>query len=486
MYDHPPYTGYCNICKRQITHEKSWIRHLKSKLHKHREFLCTQNDTQNTQNDTQNTQNDTQNTQNDTQNTQNDTQNTQNDYEKYLMCEVNDKFKCKYCDKIFSHKRSKLRHEKKYCKKNNIEIIDTNDYNDDEYNIEYEKARTYINNIKYEEGEEIFYLIGFKQKPNYYKYGMTTQNLNSYIKRRYKDHGPIYVFSKIECKSGRYLEELFNELIIENQEYNIEVTHGNEWFYTDYNIEIIKNIFKEILEKKQIKEIIHNYTLRLIDLKNDNQNYSCKYCNKPFKYQQSLSRHQLYKCKQRPKTETQIINNNTNNTNNSFNTNTQNIDNSKNININIYGKENMSSIMNPDLYDKLLHDLEIKDALELYLKEVFIKEESNRNILYKNLRSNDCIVKVDDDKWEVVDIRDVIRNHIQSSALNIQNMIKDFLLKSITEEQYERLEIKNKIDRRKDRTERISKSICDNPRNNNTFENHKRDLYNIRDNIDYS
>ena len=28
------YTGYCNICKKQITSKKAWIKHLKTKSHK--------------------------------------------------------------------------------------------------------------------------------------------------------------------------------------------------------------------------------------------------------------------------------------------------------------------------------------------------------------------------------------------------------------------------------------------------------------------
>ena len=164
----------------------------------------------------------------------------------------------------------------------------------------------------------------------------------------------------------------------------------------------------------------------------------CKYCNKDFKHQQSLSRHERQRCKKKP--VEQAINNNTtnnnnncttNNTNNNTNNITQNDNKTINqtININVQGREEHKGILDSELFYKL-GGMEGLKILQLYLNEVFINKEENNNIKYTNMRSNKCkILKQNggDGKWCVDKIDNIINKRIQLSPMNLNKMMREHL-----------------------------------------------------------
>jgi hypothetical protein len=260
---------------------------------------------------------------------------------------------------------------------------------------------------------------------------------------------------------------------------------------------------KEEVQKKDVTlcntDVTQNVTLCNTNVTQNvtqEPKYKCRFCQKGFNKHPSYYRHMKHYCKLKDigmnHTTNNTTNNNTTNSHNTTTNNTQNIDNSKNItnnvNINLYGKEDVLKIMdnNIDMYNQILYDLEVKDMIKLYLKEVFINEPSNRNVLYRNLRGNDCMVKVGEDKWEAVDIRDVVKDHIKSCADNIEHMIESVILEKVSLKKYRELPVSRAVEEKKNETEKITDYICNNPiHNNETINKHKRDLYNIRDSVNY-
>ena len=348
---------------------------------------------------------------------------------------INKKYKCKFCNKNFKHKKSKIHHEKLTCKKRNHfqelildneeeeeeeeeekkeeELLKNFNYNNDEYLIEYNKTKSYFNNLNIENGEETFYLIGFKQKPNYYKFGMTKINFIEYMNKRYRDHGPLYIIIKKKCTDGCLIENIFTQSIINHKSYDIQITHGNEWFYTETNIIIIKNLFENILNNKTTEDIFKKYTISklkekyLNSLGNNNIFDRCLYCNKEFKHNQSYYRHMKYRCKLRPQQETNHTVNNTtnnnsnNNSNNSNNTlNTSNILN-QNINLNIYGQETIpDGFLTVELLEKLkLCNGDLTKTYLLLNDELYLKNKKNNNIKYTNLQSEYCQILSTNNDW---------------------------------------------------------------------------------------
>ena len=112
-----PFTGYCDICDKEISHPKSWPRHLKSKKHikkLNEKQIRTIVDVENTKKITLNT-----------------------DLEKN-----NNKFNCKYCNKLFNRKDNRFRHENKYCKK----IKDSSKDNQDKTQVIQQQTINTTNN----------------------------------------------------------------------------------------------------------------------------------------------------------------------------------------------------------------------------------------------------------------------------------------------------------------------------------------------------
>jgi hypothetical protein len=146
---------------------------------------------------------------------------------------------------------------------------------------------------------------------------------------------------------------------------------------------------------------------------------NCRYCEKGFRYKQGLSRHQKHVCKKRP--APQIINNtiNKNGDNNCNNTNNT-------ININIQGEEDLKGIIDDEMYYKL-GGMEGLKILELYMKEVFINKEENKNIKYSNTRSNKCRVYKGDERWSLAKIDKIINDRIKKSPINLNVMIDEHL-----------------------------------------------------------
>ena len=83
----------CKVCNKVLKYETNWNRHLKSKRH----IKLSEKEPTGTKMEPTGTKIEL--------------------LEKYLDNEINNNFNCKYCDKSFKHKKSKIRHEKYRCKK---------------------------------------------------------------------------------------------------------------------------------------------------------------------------------------------------------------------------------------------------------------------------------------------------------------------------------------------------------------------------------
>ena len=165
--------------------------------------------------------------------------------------------------------------------------------------------------------------------------------------------------------------------------------------------------------------------------------YRCKYCNKEFKYQQSKSRHELYRCKQKTQT-TQITNNNSHNTTNTTNTNTNShntLTNTNNINnqitLNVYGEE---TIKKNFLTNELLKKLEgcNGDLSKTYLllnEELYSKEKKNNNIKYTNIQSEYCKILSKNNNWILKKLLEVMNERgmtvKQELELEMERIIKE-------------------------------------------------------------
>jgi len=143
---------------------------------------------------------------------------------------------------------------------------------------------------------------------------------------------------------------------------------------------------------------------------------NCKYCNKSFKYQQGLSKHQLYRCKYKNVISQNIINNTTNNTTNN---NTMNIDNKRIININNYGSEDYSSIDKEFLKKLSLYGNDVKKKIISTLDKLYIENNTNHNVVVSNIDGNYCKVYNEDDKWELEKLDKVLDYRMYNSVLNI-------------------------------------------------------------------
>ena len=219
--------NYCIYCKKTIKYYSNWIKHCKTKRHNknvnlfENEPIQSQNEPIQSQNEPIQSQNEPKRAKTEPKRAKTEPKRANQEPEisqRFLCNEINNKYSCKFCNKIFKHQSSKTKHERYRCKQKNkkpqFEVIypdseedisnddEVFEYTEEEYNNEYNKLEKYIECVNCEEGEDTFYLIGFLQKTNYYKYGMTTIDYIKYIKYRYTDHGPLTIFLNIKCKDG--------------------------------------------------------------------------------------------------------------------------------------------------------------------------------------------------------------------------------------------------------------------------------------------
>jgi len=192
----------------------------------------------------------------------------------------------------------------------------------------------------------------------------------------------------------------------------------------------------------------HNNNTITTQVSNQSEIYGeCKFCDKVFKKQQSLSRHMLKYCsvkkemeeQQRIKEELirkdeeikelkQTINNITNNTNtnnNNTNTNshnTMNLDNKKinNIHIHNYGKEDYSALDKEFLMKLSLLGNNIKEKMIRTLDKLYIENKSNHNVKVSNLRDNSyCEILKEEEKWQKEKLDKVLDYRMYNSVVNI-------------------------------------------------------------------
>ena len=143
----------------------------------------------------------------------------------------------------------------------------------------------------------------------------------------------------------------------------------------------------------------------------------CKYCNKGFKTQPGLSRHENHRCDSKPlETQVQVINNNTNN--NSHNTNNNNSNNTLNqnqttnnqITLNVYGEETIpTNFLTNDLFEKLkLCEGDLSKTYLLLNDELYLKNKKNDNIKYTNIQSEYCQILSKDNDWKLKRLLEVM------------------------------------------------------------------------------
>ena len=156
----------------------------------------------------------------------------------------------------------------------------------------------------------------------------------------------------------------------------------------------------------------------------------CKYCDKQFKHQSSLSKHQKYRCKVKKeqdklKKENEELkkllleakgvgnttNNNSNNTtnNNTTNNNTTNINNT--IVINSFGNESID-FSDDFLYAISSPDLSIQDKRLMLQNEIYSIKE-NKSLVKTNLR--DTVMYKHDNGWKAISERLAIRQRIDNT-----------------------------------------------------------------------
>jgi hypothetical protein len=140
---------------------------------------------------------------------------------------------------------------------------------------------------------------------------------------------------------------------------------------------------------------------------------TCSICSESFKYQQAKHRHiKNAKCKPKSKfSPISIIHNTTNNNNTTTNNNTTNNTQNNNININVFGKEDLTY---------LLQDNDIIQKLKLYgksgiygfpkiLNDVHfnINKPENNTIIKPDEYGDGVMIKNDDNEWEFREFEDV-------------------------------------------------------------------------------
>ena len=160
----------------------------------------------------------------------------------------------------------------------------------------------------------------------------------------------------------------------------------------------------------------------------------CKYCNKPFKTQPGLSRHENHRCKLKPK-ETQVVNNTNTNSNNTNTTNSNNTTNNtlnntttNQITLNVYGQEEIPKhFLTNDLFEKLkLCNGDLTKTYLLLNNELYLKNKQNNNIKYTNIQSEYCQILSKDNDWilkrllEVMNERGiVVKNELEKELERI-------------------------------------------------------------------
>jgi len=114
----------------------------------------------------------------------------------------------------------------------------------------------------------------------------------------------------------------------------------------------------------------------------------CKYCNKSYMTQQSLSKHQKDRCKMRPQEGTTIINNTTNNITN--NNNTQIIH--QHVHIHVHGQENLTGCLTLESIGRLVN-MATGSKMLIHVGDQVFKREENKSIAYPNYKNKFCQVK---------------------------------------------------------------------------------------------
>jgi hypothetical protein len=191
---------------------------------------------------------------------------------------------------------------------------------------------------------------------------------------------------------------------------DINIKYGNYWAKhckTKKHLRNLKEIQKDPVEiQKDPIEIQKRSNRDPVEIQSQDINIEiqCKYCNKQFKHKTNKYRHQLYRCKLKPK-ETQVVNNNTNshNTNtNSHNTLTNTTNNTTNqITLNVYGQEKIPKhFLTDDLFEKLkLCNGDLTKTYLLLNNELYLKNKQNNNIKYTNIQSEYCQILSKDNNW---------------------------------------------------------------------------------------
>jgi len=250
--------------------------------------------------------------------------------------------------------------------------------------------------------------------------------------------------------------------------------------YCNVGIKYQRSWTKHLTSKRHLKNVekqntnIPNNTINIPLEQPNNTIYGyCKHCEKGYKHQSGLSRHEK-KCKEKKQTriseedleilllkkeiellkkenetlrnenkELKVVNNITNNNNNT-------------IIVNAAGSENLKGIMNQTFFEQVAiacngddyNDIEANPdkAIELVLDEVYNKKE-NQNIKYPNLRASDCQI-FKNNKWVTTDIDECIIDRIKECPEKLESMLEEFMNETGIIQQLDINIITNKLENR--------------------------------------
>jgi hypothetical protein len=197
---------------------------------------------------------------------------------------------------------------------------------------------------------------------------------------------------------------------------NKGIKHQSNWIRHTKTKKHLKNI-KEKEITTDNNQNIPDHTQNIPDYtQNIPTKHQCRYCNKVFKYQPGLSRHENHRCDKRPAPQTinNTINNNGNTNNNSHNTNNNNT-----IIIN-FGDElvEFTDDFLDQITDTSLLNQERRKMIENYIssKQKTLKKTNMRDDLMYILKNNDW--KVIPEKLAIKERMSNIPNIYRKSAIN--------------------------------------------------------------------
>jgi len=197
----------------------------------------------------------------------------------------------------------------------------------------------------------------------------------------------------------------------------------------------------------------------------------CKYCDKGFKHKSSLSKHQNHRCSERPQQGTTIINNNYDQRK------TQVIH--QHVHINVYGKEDFSSIMDDKMYN-ILKELEGIPMAQKMITHMY-NVAPNNTVQITNMNQPYCLTMGEDNTWEKHYLPPIIEEIRKQLPRNTRKMFTQYYKQ--TKHEYDNLNDWIKSKKEGNRIINELKEMCKDKTQKKAIENIiKATLYNNNNN----